>query len=101
MVAWNYLKIQLYFKNLFVKEFDSVICIGASKARPIGGSIISAYLAEPEREKKQDQSQKKNWKKSLPRFISFNKISWFRPTCFSKKLREKPTQFPMRTPIRI
>ena len=57
------MKIKLYFKNLFVKEFDSVICIGASKARPIGGSIISAYLAEPEREKKTGPKPKKKLKK--------------------------------------
>ena len=42
----------LYFKNIFVKEFESVICIGVSKTRQTDVLIIKANLTEPDQDKK-------------------------------------------------
>ena len=42
-----------------------MICICASKARPIGGSIIKAYLAEPDQDQETGPKPNLFWEKLI------------------------------------
>ena len=57
-VTWNYEKIELYFKNIFYKEFDWVLCIGASLPSPI--SVLFNYKGQPNRTRPRPKNQTKS-----------------------------------------
>ena len=73
----------LYVKNLFVKEFDLVICIGALKPRAIG--VIKAYLTQPYQDQKNRPKPNFFFYKNHLTHVSFRKKVDLDQFVFQKK----------------